>query len=86
MDKTPIPLEKLIAKAVKGKTRSGLVTVSTADLRRAADAIDGYIDANCRQLGKAIRELGGRRVANGHETARYGFEAATIARIEAQYQ
>lgn len=86
MNNTPIPLGKIVAKAAKGKTRCGLVTVSTADLRLAADAIGGYIDANCLQFGKAIRALGGRRVANGHNTARYGFDKATIARIESEYQ
>lgn len=85
-----IPLERVIAKAARdgtGKTRNGdLVTVETEDLRRAAAALGGCLESNCLRFGKAIRALGGERIANGHRSARYGFAAATMASIIEQHK
>jgi hypothetical protein len=81
-----IPLMLAVAKALKATTRDGLITVEVHHVRQAAKDMGGYIEESIRQFSDAMKAAGGKRVANGRKSARYGFDAATIERIEREHQ
>ena len=86
MPATQIALAAAIAKAKKGSTRGGLVTVESHDVRRATEELGGFIRETWREYVDAMQKLGGERVKNGHRGARYGFAAATMASIIEQHK
>ncbi len=82
-----IPFEILIAKARRsGKSSDGLIVIEVAELRRVANESGGTLPLLSKKTADYIRDqLRGRRLANGTDGARWGFEPASLELLTKMY-
>lgn len=82
-----IPFEILIAKARRsGKSVDGLIVIEMAELRRVASELGGALPLLSKRTADYIRDqLRGRKLANGSDGARWGFEPAALDLLTKMY-